>query len=139
MSSDAVPAADPRRLRFESVADRQIREAMARGEFTGLPGAGKPIDGLGDHHDDDWWIKAKLRREQLSYLPPTLALRREVELGREAIARARSEDVVRRIVADLNARILEINRTGGEGPPSTLMPLQVETVVRDWRAARDEA
>lgn len=29
---------------FDKVADRKIREALARGEFDGLPGAGKPID-----------------------------------------------------------------------------------------------
>ena len=49
-----------------------------RGEFDNLPGAGKPIPGL-DADDELWWVKQHLRRENLGYLPPTLALRKEVE------------------------------------------------------------
>jgi hypothetical protein len=34
----------PPGMSFESWVDKQIREATERGEFDGLPGAGKPID-----------------------------------------------------------------------------------------------
>jgi len=47
-------------------------------------------------------LKAKLRRERLSYLPPTLAVRKELEEARAAIALASREELVRRIVADIN-------------------------------------
>ena len=64
---------------------------MARGEFDGLPGKGKPIDGLDSAadtvRDDDWWLKAKLRAERLSYLPPTIRIRKEVEEARAALRR----------------------------------------------------
>lgn len=126
----------PPGLSWESWIDTQIREGMERGEFKDLPGKGKPLDGLGDFHDEDWWLKAKLRRERLSYLPPTLAVRKELEEAREAIAAASREDVVRRIVRDINERIRDVNRRGAEGPPSTVMPLDEETVVANWLAAR---
>ena len=66
----------PRELSFETWVDRQIREAAERGEFDDLPGTGKPIPDLHKPHDENWWIKQKLRSENLSYLPPTLELRK---------------------------------------------------------------
>jgi len=120
--------------------EEQIRAGMERGEFEELSGRGKPLDGIEPgvevQRDEDWWLKAKLRRERLSYLPPTLAVRKELEQAREAIAVAYREDVVRRIVADINERILDVNRRGADGPPSTLMPLDEDAVVAQWHARR---
>ena len=125
---------------FESWVERQIREATERGEFDNLPGAGKPIDGLDEPHDELWWVKRKLRRENFSYLPPTIALRKEAEDALVTASQAGSEAEVRRIVADINARIVEGNRKAASGPPLNLMPFDVEAVVRSWqerRAARE--
>jgi hypothetical protein len=122
--------------------EKQIRAGIERGEFEDLPGKGKPLEGIltetGDiHRDEDWWLKAKLRRERLSYLPSTLAVRKELEEARQAIARASKETVVRQIVGDINARIREVNRRGADGPPSTVMPLDEEAVVAAWRTERE--
>jgi hypothetical protein len=125
----------PPGLSWESWVDQQIREGIERGDFHDLPGKGKPLDGLSEFRDDDWWLKAKLRRERLSYLPPTLRIRKELEEARAAIAAASREEVVRAIVADINERIRDVNRRGAEGPPSTVMPLDVESVVARWRAS----
>jgi DnaJ-like protein len=121
---------------FETWVERQIREATERGEFDNLPGAGKPIADLDRPHDELWWIKQKLRRENLSYLPPTIALRKQAEDARLAAYQARSEEQVRRIVADINRKILEGNRKASSGPPLNLTPLDVERVVRTWRERR---
>jgi len=43
--------------------ERKIREAMARGEFDNLPGAGEPIPDLDD--DPNWWVKKWVKRERL--------------------------------------------------------------------------
>jgi DnaJ-like protein len=118
---------------FETWVERQIREATERGEFDDLPGAGRPIADLDKPHDELWWIKQKLRREHLSYLPPTIALRREAEDALLAASQAGSEDQVRRIVADINRRIMEGNRKAASGPPLNLMPFDVERLVRTWR------
>ena len=120
---------------WESWVEQQIRLGVERGEFDNLSGKGKAIDGL-DDRDEDWWLKAKLREERLSYLPPTLAICKEVEEAREAIAVAGREDVVRRIVGEINQRIRDVNRRGAAGPPSTVMPLDEEAVVAKWRASR---
>jgi len=126
----------PSGIGFGTWVERQIREATERGELDNLPGAGKPIADLDKPHDELWWVKQKLRREHLSWLPPTIALRKEAEEALLAAARAGSEDQVRRIVADINRKILEGNRKAASGPPLNLMPFDVERVVRTWRERR---
>jgi hypothetical protein len=124
---------------FETWVERQLREAAERGAFDDLPGAGKPIPDLDKPHDELWWVKQKLRRENFSYLPPTIALRKQAEEALEAASRAGSEAEVRRIVADINAKIIEGNRKAASGPPLNLAPSDVERVVRDWRDRRGSA
>jgi hypothetical protein len=48
---------------LESLVERRIREAMERGEFDNLPGAGKPIPDLDDREDELSWIKRWMKRE----------------------------------------------------------------------------
>lgn len=126
----------PPGVKWESWVERQIREGTERGEFDNLPGTGKPLPGIDRPHDDLWWVRDKLRREEVSYLPPTLAVRKELEDARAQIARAGDEAGVRRIVAGINARIIDVNTKACSGPPSTLMPLDVERVVAAWRERR---
>jgi Domain of unknown function (DUF1992) len=126
----------PPGVSWESWIDRQIREGMERGEFDDLPGHGKPLRDLDRARDEMWWVKDKLRRESVSYLPPTLAVRKDLDDARARIAATESEAVVREIVAEINARIVAVNSRVTDGPPSTLVPLDVEQVVEDWKATR---
>jgi Domain of unknown function (DUF1992) len=126
----------PAGMGFETWIDRQIREAQERGEFDDLPGAGKPLSGLSGAHDELWWVKEKLRREEGTALPPTLLLRKEAAAAREAARRALSEDEVRRIIGGINEKIVDAIRKPMSGPPLNLMPYDVEAVVEDWRGSR---
>ncbi|GAA2456952.1 DUF1992 domain-containing protein [Streptomyces glaucus] len=127
----------PPGVSFESWADKQIRDAKARGEFDRLPGAGRPLPGdVEAAYDEQWWIKRKLAREGISVLPPTLALRKEAEDGLAAALRAPSERIARRIVEDLNVRIRDMMFKPPPGPPLGLKPYDVEAVVRQWRERR---
>ncbi len=121
---------------WEAYADRQVREAQARGEFSGLAGEGRPLPDLHRPRDGDWWIKRKLRDEEFVAVPRALQLRREVEEARARIASARTEAAVRAIVDDINAHIRHANATIVSGPPSTVWPLDVDREVRRWRADR---
>jgi hypothetical protein len=118
----------------EKFIDRLIREAQERGEFDNLPGAGKPIPGLDKPHDELWWVKKLLEREELSLEPSTLALRKRVEQAIEGIRRASTEAEVRRLVADLNAEIARANARAATGPPTDIAPLDPDDTVRRWRA-----
>ncbi len=46
-------------------ARAQIAEAERRGVFEGNPYHGKPLPGLDRGHDPNWWIKAKIEREDI--------------------------------------------------------------------------
>ena len=121
---------------YESHIDRQIREAQERGEFDDLPGAGKPLPDHGELYDEDWWIKDLARREGLpGGIPPTLRLRREVEDLPADLPKFKTEDAVRRAVADLNARIERARRGLMDGPPTILRPLDADEIVAAWRAS----
>lgn len=120
---------------YESAADRAIREAMERGEFDNLPGAGKPIEGLGGRHDENWWLKSLLERENISMpLPPSLQLRKEIEELPQTLADVRRESLVREIVADLNRRI-KGHRLSPDGPPIVIKDVDEARIVSDWKAA----
>jgi hypothetical protein len=47
----------------ESLIERRIREAMERGEFDDLPGAGKPIADLDQPEDELSWLRRWMKRE----------------------------------------------------------------------------
>jgi hypothetical protein len=118
---------------FGTWVERRIREATERGEFDNLPGAGKPIPDLDEPHDELWWVKRKLRRENFSYLPPTIALRKEAEDALEAALEAATEAEVREIIAAINGKIADGNRKAASGPPLNLAPFDPDRVVRHWR------
>ena len=124
----------PPGVRWETWVEKKIRESMEAGEFDNRPGSGEPIAELARPYDELWWLRKKLREEQLSVDPPTLVLRREYEDTMAKIADARSEGEVRRLVAAINERIIYVNKHTTFGPPTELAPLDVERVVASWRA-----
>lgn len=121
---------------FEGWVDRQVREAIERGEFDDLPGAGKPIANL-DDRDENWWIKAKLEHEGIKApLPNALALRREVEEIQRTLADVRSEQQARQIIEDLNSRVRELYLHRDRGPLIVVRTLPVEPTLKAWRRWR---
>jgi hypothetical protein len=109
---------------------------MERGEFDDLPGAGKPLPDIDQPHDEMRWIREKLRRENVSLLPPALAVRKELEEALERIASADDESAVRQIVAAINQRIVQVNSRTTSGPATGVMPLDVDRVIEEWRSCR---
>ena len=126
----------PPKVRWESWVEKKIRESMERGEFDNLPGHGQPIPDLAQPYDELWWLRKKLRDEKLSIDPPALTLRKELDEARARIVAARTEGEVRRLVRAINERIVYVNSHITFGPPSDIVPLNIERVIADWRAAR---
>lgn len=124
--------------KWENFIDEQIRQAYEEGQFDNLPGFGKPLASLDQPDDEDWWLKDKLRRENLSALPPGLAIRVEVHRTLESIWALAREDAVRAAVEELNEKIRKANYAASlRGPPSTTMPLAVEEIIEQWRVRRN--
>jgi hypothetical protein len=122
--------------KFESFAERKIREAQAEGQFDALPGFGKPIPDLDEPDDENWWIKKKLKREGLVILPPILQARRDIERTLESLRSLQTERQVRACLNALNERIRAAHFSPAGGPPDGVRPVDVEAVVADWRTSR---
>ena len=123
--------------RWEPFTERQIREAQEAGEFDALEGTGQPLTDLDEPYDEFWWVKRKLRREQLSFVPDAIAIRREAEALLEALASIPTEEEARALLIQLNGRIARTNAATLTGPPTTLAPLDVEDALqRFWRERR---
>lgn len=120
---------------FENWIDRQIREAIERGEFD--VGHGKPLPDLGRPEDADWWARRKLADEDLTgALPGPLAVRREKQDIQQTLAEVREERTARAIIEDLNERIMQSNITRWQGPPIITGRLDVEQTLAEWRRRR---
>jgi hypothetical protein len=125
----------PPGVSWESWIDKRIREGQEQGLFDDLPGHGQPIADLDRPHDELWWVRKKLRDEEVAFLPPALAIRQERDEALDRIRRATCEEDVRRIIEDINERIRYVNSHVVSGPPTTVMPLDVERTVQQWRDA----
>ena len=130
---------DPKRrstaqpLAWHQLAEQRIRAAQEAGEFDRLPGFGQPIPGIDEPHDELWWVKQKLNREQIQSLPPALVLRRDVEDTLKRVHSLTREDQVRSELTALNARIRKLSFAVTWGPPVDVQPLDVEVIVAEWR------
>ena len=102
----------PPGVTWESWIDRQIRVGMEQGAFDDLPGTGKPVDDLDQPRDELWWVRAKLRRENIEFLPPTLQVRKEFDAALDEIAVAGSEAEVRDIVERIAPRVPRLTPDG---------------------------
>jgi hypothetical protein len=113
-----------------------IQQAIRRGEFDNLPGAGKPLD-LGRPNDPDWWIRRKIERERLTGLgPPALTLRTEnAELDGRLDAMG-TEQRVREMLEEFNNRVIEARRQLQGGPPVVTPTRDVEQELQNWRERR---
>jgi hypothetical protein len=116
-----------------------IAQAMRRGDFDDLPGAGKPLRNLHEIHDPNWWIRKKIERESLSGLgPPALTLRTEDATLHERMDAAPSEGAVRELLEDFNLRVIEARRQLQGGPPVVTPVRDVDAELAAWRERREE-
>ena len=98
---------------FDLLADRRIADALANGDFDGLPGAGQPLV-----FDDDPLVPAETRMmnrvlKQAGFVPGSVLLRHEIAaLRRElaALPEGARRDVARRRLLELVLRLDETRR-----------------------------
>jgi len=126
----------PPGMTFETWVDRVIRDGQARGEFEDLAGKGKPIADLHEPQDELWWVRGLLRREELEYLPPSLALKKESEAALDAALDAPTEAEARRLLEDVNVKIRNATRMAIDGPPVLLFPHDVDEVLERRQVRR---
>jgi len=120
-------------------AEYLIRDAMAQGKFDNLKYAGKPIPGLGEGYDPDWWVKGLIQRENLTGMGPKAILLRteDAELDSRLDAQY-AEKQVRDILADFNKRVIDARRQLQGGPPVVTKTRDIDAEVERWRERRAE-
>jgi hypothetical protein len=112
---------------------------MARGDFDDLPGAGKPIRGLGGTHDPQWWVKGLIEREKITGVGPAALLLRKEDAELDArLDRETTAEGVRRTVEDFNGRVVSARRQLLGGPPVITATRDPDTEVAAWRERRAE-
>jgi len=99
-------------LFLEVVAERKIREALERGEFANLPGAGKPL-----RLEDDSMIPEDLRvaykiLRNAGCIPPELEVRKEILTLRDLLRTIEDEEARRDTIRELNYRLLKLGVMG---------------------------
>jgi hypothetical protein len=129
-ASPSGPGGSPDDDRFWlPLVERRILDAMDRGEFDNLPGAGKPIPDVDVFYDPGWWVRKWIRREHLRDLSDELRRSRADELLR--VRASREADAARHRLERLDARIAEVEwelsgrrRSGaaGEVAPDSVDP-----------------
>jgi hypothetical protein len=137
--AELIAAEEEERQKRRKVSDSArveylIRDAMAQGKFDNLKYAGKPIPGLGESYDPDWWVKGLIQREHLTGVGPKAILLR----GEDAELDARldtqySEKQVRDLVEDFNARVIDARRQLQGGPPVITKTRDPDVEVQRWR------
>jgi Domain of unknown function (DUF1992) len=65
--SETHPLGSERAMRI--IADNRIRAAIDAGEFDNLPSLGQRSPLIDEPYDPYWWIRSKLRQEQLPANP----------------------------------------------------------------------
>jgi hypothetical protein len=130
----------PRGMSFETWVESQISRSIERGDFEGLSGTGEPLPRRSAADGAYGWAVDKARREGVdtaAMLPPGLALRRERDELPARAARLTTEDEVRALAEDYNARVEAFWRRPAESRWSPVPGLaDVDELVAGWRDDR---
>ena len=96
-------------MSLESTIEEIIQEAIARGEFDNLPGAGKPLDhdAYFDLPEDQRLAYTMLRNA--GFVPEEVELLREVKELKEKLASCVNPDECRRLNKEIDDRTLKFN------------------------------
>ena len=89
---------------IDQIVERRISEAIARGEFVGLPGEGRPLQ-----LEDDPLVPAELRvayriLKNAGYVPDEVRLFAEIRSAEQLLMQARAEE--ERVAATARLRLL---------------------------------
>jgi hypothetical protein len=117
------------------LADRRIEEAMQRGDFDNLSGAGKPIDLEPMPAEEDarltWWAIRILR--QSDFIPDEVRWRKILDGMKAELAGTRDEKRLRLLVAQINALVLRINTLGTNALKAAVVGVDLDEQLEGLR------
>jgi hypothetical protein len=108
---------------WEGAIERQIREAMERGEFQNLPGRGKPLDLSSDPHVPPSWDLAFKLLKDAGFAPAWIERDKEIRVAKSQVfkpfqtylsrtdePRVHHASFEARLIADFRKQAAELNR-----------------------------
>jgi hypothetical protein len=121
--------------KWESIAERKVREAIEAGEFDNLPSKGKPIE-LDRDPDPSMWMAHHLLRVN-GFAPAWIEESKDIDAAvvrfrtdfRNARRRPRRIEEFRERATELNRRILTYNLKS-PSPQLHKLPLDIETELQ---------
>ena len=131
---------------WESLVDRQIREAMEDGRFDDLPYRGEPLPVEDETYAGEWALAFRMLRNA-GIAPPWIEADKEVRellarrdalvaraAGSSRLGRQRDRAALQRLVLEVNAVVARLN---AEAPTSRQhrLPLRLETELARFDAA----
>ena len=122
---------------WRKIAEQKIQQSLREGQFDQLEGMGKPFGFNELEYDPNWWIKAKMKREQLTLLAPALVLKRNVERRLDQLLQESCRHAFLKGLGELNEFIRQGNLNIGWGPPSDVMPFDISTTLERWHLCRE--
>jgi hypothetical protein len=114
---------------FEILAEQKIQEAIERGEFDALPGAGKPLE-----LEDDPLVPEDVRiayrvLKNAGFVPPELELRKEVQAIEQLIESAPSGPDRSRALRRLQLLNLKLSESRPGGKQLRIAPEYYQKLV----------
>jgi len=94
---------------FQKIAERRIQEAMKDGAFNDLPGRGKPLALESDSNVPEDLRMAYKILKNAGYVPPEIALRKEIAKTEELLAGMEDTEARYRQLKKLNFLIMKLN------------------------------
>lgn len=113
----------------ESSVDRQVREAIERGEFDNLPGAGQPIPDLARSDNPSWWAKGFIEQARSDNQRTEQVRVFESQLGR--LWSIGSVKALRASVESINQEIEQFNQA--QTSSRRIEPFDVDAVIETWK------
>jgi hypothetical protein len=119
---------------WQGFIEQAIERARKEGQFENVEGMGKPLAGLDEPYDENWWIKSKLRRENLSATPEPLTILLRIKALREELPLRRSESDAKECIRALNREIGLLNAAPAAPGVRPIAPLDEEDALREWKS-----
>ena len=117
------------------LADRRIEDAMREGKFDNLPGKGKPLDLEPMPAEENarlmWWALRLMKQNDVT--PDEVRLRKQIDLLRDELAVAKTEQRVVFLVTALNAAVRNLNTLGTNAINNPIAPASLEVERRRFR------
>ena len=117
------------------LADRRIEDAMREGKFDNLPGKGKPLDLEPMPAEENarlmWWALRLMKQNDVT--PDEVRLRKQIDLLRDELDVAKTEQRVVFLVTALNAAVRNLNTLGTNAINVPVAPVSLEAERKRFR------